>query len=318
MARIELQSAGVFFKEDTHQYFRETDGKELSGITDILHRQLFPHEWDSIPEYMREKILSASADYGTAVHKSCEDFDAEWKHDGTIELQDYIDLCKEYGLVHQASEYTVTDGENYASNVDKVYRTSDNTFSIGDLKTYYGKLKGEKLEKCRWQLSIYAYLFELQNKKAKVDKLFVIHLRNKQKKDGTFDHVKELIYVDRIPSDICKELLDCDLRGEQFKNPLAIPEDILPQLARIKELIELKNQAEEELNALKANILSSMEFLDVKNWATDTVRLTMKAPTTRSSFDLTKFKAAHSEITDYDQYMKTSNVAGSLTIKIAA
>lgn len=313
MARIELTQSGVFFKEDTHQYFRETDGKELSGITGLLQRQLFPHEYDSVPAY----ILKKAADYGTAVHKSCEDFDAEWKHDGTVELQDYIDLSKEYGLVHQASEYTVTDGENYASNIDKVYRTSDTTFSIGDLKTYYGKLKGEKLEKCRWQLSVYAYLFELQNKKAKVDKLFVIHLRNKQKKDGTFDHVKEIIFVDRIPSDICQELLACDLRGEQFKNPFAIPVEFTSQLSRIKELIELKNKAEEELNAIKANILESMTFLDVKNWATNEVRLTRKLPTTRTSFDLKSFKIGHPEINDYDLYQKTSNIAGSLMVNVA-
>lgn len=312
--RIELNTSGVLFKEDTHQYFRESDGKELSGITALLQRQLFPHEYDSVPKY----ILQRAADYGTAVHKSCEEFDAEWKHDGTIELQDYIDICKKYGLQHQASEYTVTDGENYASNIDKVYRTSDTTFSIGDLKTYYGKLKGEKLEKCRWQLSIYAYLFELQNKKAKVDKIFVIHLRNKQKKNGTFDHVKELIYVDRIPSDICKELLACDLAGEQFKNPFAIPEEITSKVQRIKELLEAKTKAEEELNLLKADILSSMEFLDVKTWQSDDVRLTRKLPTTRASFDLKSFKAAHSEISDYDSYMKTSQISGSLTVSIAA
>lgn len=312
--RIELNTSGVLFKEDTHQYFRESDGKELSGITALLQRQLFPHEYDSVPKY----ILQRAADYGTAVHKSCEEFDAEWKHDGTVELQDYIDICKEYGLQHQASEYTVTDGENYASNIDKVYRTSDTTFSIGDLKTYYGKLKGEKLERCRWQLSIYRALFLKQNPKAKVDKLFVIHLRNKQKKDGSFDHIKELIYVDPIPENICFDLLAADLAGEQFKNPFAVPEDIVPQLSRIKELIEEKNKVEEELNALKANLMSSMQFLGLTSWATPEVSLTMKAPSTKSSFDLTKFKAAHKEITDYDQYMKTSKVAGSLMVKIAA
>lgn len=314
MARIELQSAGVLFKEDTHQYFRESDGKELQGITGVISRQLFPHEYDSVPK----RILEAAANYGHAVHSSCEIFDSEWTNDGTVELQDYIDLCKEHGLVHESSEYLISDGENYASAIDKVFRTGEETFSICDLKTYYGKLKGEKLERCRWQLSIYRALFLKQNPKAKVDNLFVIHLRNREKKDGTFDHIKELIYVDPIPEDICLELLACDLLGEQFKNPLSIPEDIVSQLSRIKELIELKDQAEQELNALKANILSSMEFLNVKNWATDTVRLTRKLPTTKSSFDLTKFKAAHSEITDYDQFMKTSNVAGSLSIKIAA
>ena len=310
MARIEITHSPVVFDEQKHEYW--LDGKELSGITGVIQRQLFPQEYSGIPQ----RILDAAAEYGRSVHKSCESFDKEWKHDGTVEVQDYIDLCKEYGLIHEASEYLVSDNTSYASMIDKLYRTSDTTFSIGDLKTYYGKMQGEKLEKCRWQLSIYAYLFELQNKKAKVDKLFILHIRNKQKKDGTFDHVKEIIFVDRIPSDICKELLDADLRGEQFKNPFALPDEIAPRLDRIKVLIETKNKAEEELNAIKADILSSMEFLDVKTWATDEVRLTRTLPTTRQSFDLAKFKQAHPNINDYDQFYKVSHVSGGLKIAV--
>lgn len=313
MARLELKSSGVLFKEDIHQYFREADGKELNGITSVISRQLFPHEYDSIPHY----IVKRAADYGHAVHKSIESFDAAWENDGTVELQDYIDICKEYGLQHEASEYLISDGENYASAIDKVFRTGEDSFAICELKTYYGKLSGEKLERCRWQLSVYRALFMKMNKRAKVDSLFVIHLRNKQKKDGSFDHIKELVYVDPIPEDICLELLACDLRGEQFRNPFAIPVEITAQLTRMKELILLKNQVEEELNALKANILSSMEFLDVKNWATNDVRLTRKLPSIRSSFDLKAFKVGHPEITDYDQYMKSSNIAGSLTVSVA-
>jgi len=216
MARVELKPSGVLFREDTHQYFRENDGKELMGITGVLSRQLFPNEYDSIPEFMRERILATSAEYGISVHKSCEDFDTNWTNDGTVEVRDYMSICQRYGLIHEASEFTISDGENYASQIDKVYRVNEDTFSIGDIKTYCGKLKGDKYEKVRWQLSIYAYLLELQCPEIKIDKLFVLHLRNKQRKDGSYDHISELIYVDRIPAKDCKELLDCNLRGEQY------------------------------------------------------------------------------------------------------
>lgn len=308
--RIELNYSRVVFNEAAHEYF--LDGKQLSGITSVIQRQLFPEEYSSVPK----KILDAAAEYGTSVHKSCELFDKEWTNDGTVEVQDYIDLCKEYSLTHEASEYLVSDEENYASLIDKLYRASENTFDIGDLKTYYGKLSGEKLEKCRWQLSIYAYLFEMQNPKAKVRNLFIMHIRNKQKKDGSWDHIKEMVFVDRIPSDICKELLDCDLRGEQFKNPFSIPKEICAQMGRIKELVDIKNKAEEELNAIKADILQSMVFLEVTNWATDEVRLTRTLPTTRQTFDLVKFKEAHPNITDYDDFYRISQVNGGLRIAV--
>ena len=176
-------------------------------------------------------------------------------------------------------------------------------------------MTAEKIELARYQLSCYAYFFEMQNKKAKVDRLFIIHLRNKTMKSGKVEHISDLIPIERIPADICKELLDCELRGEQFKNPFAVPEEIAFQISRVKELIEMKNEAEEELAAIKANILTSMEFLDVKTWVLNNVRLTRKLPSTRTSLNLAMLKTDHPEI-DYGLYERVSNVSGSLAIAI--
>lgn len=306
--RTELNNSGVVFNAEAHTY--HLDGKELSGITGMLQRQLFPNEFDGISEY----IIDQAAAYGTSVHQSIEDFDAQWLNDGTQEVIDYISICKEYGLVHERSEYTITDGKNWASNIDKVYRASDDTFNIGDIKTY-GVMTSDKLEKAKWQLSIYAYLFELTNPDAKVGQLFIIHLRNKEKKDGTFDHIADLINVNRIPADVCKELLDCDLRGEQFENPYSIPESVVAQEEKIRTLIETKNAAEKELSEIKASILADMEAQDAKTWATPTMRITRKLPSSRSSFNLASFKKANPTF-DVAPYMKVSNVSGSITISI--
>ena len=307
--RIELADSGVNFNPENHTY--ELNGTYLSGITELLQRQLFPNEYANIPK----AILQQAADYGTSVHQSCEDFDSQWINDGTQEVQDYIELCTTHNLTHEASEYTVTDFTNYASNIDKVFRITDNTFDLADLKTY-GKMTPEKLEKARWQLSIYAYLFELQNKKAKARELFILHIRNKQKKDGTFDHISALIPVKRIPSEICKELLDTDLRGEQFQSPYDLPKEISTQEQHIRELILTKEAVEEELSGIKSQILTEMESRNVKTWITDGgIRLTRKLPTTRTSLNLTLLKEKHPEI-DFDQYMRESQVSGSLNIAI--
>lgn len=306
--RIELKDSGVIFNEEDHTYL--LGDKYLSGITGMLQRQFFPTEFEGIPK----DVVDAAAQYGTDVHKSCEDFDMSWTNDGTVEVADYIQICKDNALTHECSEYLVTDNKDWASKTDKVYRVSDDTFDLGDIKTY-GVMTAEKQEKARWQLSIYAYLFELQNKKAKVGRLFIIHLRNKPKKDGSFDHIANIIFVDRIPSEICKDLLDTDLRGEQFKNPYAIPEDISSQEAEIRELIEKKNAVEERLSSIKASILSKMESLDIRTWATNTMRLTRKMPTTRASFNSSLFKADHPDM-DFSPYEKVSQVAGSLVITV--
>lgn len=307
--QLKLNDSEVQFIPESHEY--RFQGKQLSGITNLLHRQLFPNEFDGISE----AAISQAAQYGTSVHHSIEEFDSSWNNDGTVEVADYIEICKNNGLIHEASEYTVSDNRDYASNIDKVYRTGDSSFSIADIKTY-GVMTPEKLEKARWQLSVYRYMFMLQNPKAKVDRLFIIHLRNRLRRDGeTYDHISSLIPVDPIPSEIIKDLLETDLRGEQFNNPFSIPADIKNQEERIRTLISEKAQIEEELGNIKSNILSSMEILGIKSWMTDTMRLTRKLPTTRSSFNLQLFKKDHPEY-DYDSYMKESQVSGSLLISI--
>ena len=308
--RIKLKQCSVLFNEDDHTYYLPEKDKYLSGITGILERQLFPDTYAGIPE----AIIKQAAAYGKEVHQSIEDFDMFWENDGTQEVADYITLTTEQGLIHETSEYLITYGENYASMIDKVYRVDENTFDIGDIKTY-GVMTPEKREKARWQLSVYSYLFELQNKKAKIRRIFILHIRNKVKKDDSFDHISDFIELKRIPSEIVKELLLADSVGEQFVNPYAIPEDIRQQEPLIRKLIQAKTDAETKLNSIKARILTLMETQDIKAWATETMRITRKLPTTRSSFSLSDFKEAHADI-DIEPFMKTSTVAGSLTITL--
>lgn len=306
--RVELKDSGVIFNEEEHTY--KLGDKYLSGITGVLHRHLFPDEFDGISE----SVLNRAAQYGTSVHKSIENFESQWINDGSQEVADYIQIIKDYNLSHEISEYTITDGENFASNIDKVYRVSDDTFNLADLKTY-SAMSPDKLEKAKWQLSIYAMMFEKQNPKAKVDRLFVIHIRNKQKSDGSYDHIRELIEVKRIPSEVCIDLLEADHKGEKFYNPYDMPLEISSQEDSIIELIQQKTFIEEQLSAIKSNILTQMERLDARSWVGKQMRLTRKLPTTRSTFDLKKFQSEHNEI-DYAPYFKTSNVSGSLTITI--
>ena len=137
--RIELKNSEVIFLEEPHEYW--LGDKQLSGITGMIQRQLFPEEYDNVDE----AVLKSAATYGTNVHASIEDFDKNWNNDGTVEVADYIKICQEHGLVHEASEYIVSDNNNWASMIDQVYRVSEDTFSLGDIKTY-GVMTSEKLE----------------------------------------------------------------------------------------------------------------------------------------------------------------------------
>ena len=62
--RIELKDSGVLFNKERHEYW--LGDKQLSGITGMLQRQLFPDEFNNVPE----EAIKEAARYGTEVHES--------------------------------------------------------------------------------------------------------------------------------------------------------------------------------------------------------------------------------------------------------
>ena len=320
MARIELVNNGVEFLEEPHEYWLTLpngEKKQLSGITSAIQRQVAGHEYDGCPEYLIKK----AGEYGKSLHKSIEVLINDFENDGTVEVDDFIKLTADMSI--ETSEYNVTDMVNddpdscyYSSNIDIVTRVGNAEFALADLKSYSNaKLTKAQKTKAQYQLSCYAYMFELQNKGAKVKELFVIHICNKTKKDGSINHIAELIPIERIPADICKALLDADRNGEQFNNPYELPKEVEKKCKRIIKLIQMKKEAEEELNFIKKDILETMIFLDASNWKGEGISFTRVADTTRSSFDLAAFKKKYPDL-PYDDYIKTSKVAGSLKIAV--
>lgn len=308
MAKVNLINNGVTFKEDEHEYW--LGDKQLFGITTAIQHQVAGHEYDGCPEY----LIRRSGDYGKSVHKSIEMLINDFEHDGTVETEDFRELTKDMSI--EACEYNVSDLEHWASNIDVITRVSDNEFDLYDIKTYSNsKLTKTQLLKAKFQLSIYAMLFEGQNKGAKVRNLGIIHICCKTKKDGTENHISEILPIDRIPNDVCQNLLDCELQGTQFQNPYDIPKDVASKVNRIKKLIQTKKECEEELNAIKKDVLETMLFLDVKSWKGENITFSRIEETQRSSFDLAAFKKAYPDL-PYDSYIKTSRVAGSLKIAV--
>lgn len=315
MARIELNYVdGLVFQEDEHRYF--LNGKELSGVTSVITKHLFPHSMDGIPKH----ILNASKEYGNKIHKILENWDKLWqKDDESTELQDYRSICREYGLVHEASEYLVTDYQNFASACDKVYRVSDDTVSIGDIKTVYGdltkKANKEKLERFKVQLSLYRYMFLLVNPQMKVRDLFVLHIRCKERKNGTIDRIAKLIYVDPLPISTCKALLEAEVKGEQFVMPEAEPQkELAIDESLIRKLLQTKADVEEQLNDIKAKLLSDMEALGETTFITPTgIKIVRKLESVRRAFDMKAFTSTNPDF-DLTPYMKESRVASSISI----
>ena len=125
---IELVKSGVAFNEERHTY--SLNGKELHGITNMLRRQLFPDEYANVPE----STLRRAAERGTAVHQSIELYDSGFMASvQSAELASYIRIKDDNGLATVCNEYTVSDGEYFASNIDIVMTDKENKVYLVDV-----------------------------------------------------------------------------------------------------------------------------------------------------------------------------------------
>ena len=298
---MELVKSKVLFNQEQHTY--TLDGKLLQGITGMIGRQLFPEKYSDVPK----EVLEQAAKRGSFIHETIELVDDLGISNEMQEVKGYIELKELYGLQYEVGEYLVSDNEHFASCIDKVYRVSYTEFSLGDIKTTY-KLDRDYI---RWQLSIYAYLFELQNPGCKVVRLFGIWLRG---------NIHELVEVERIPDDIIKSLLNAEINGKQFVNPYSIPcvSGQLPEKYKEMEhsIVEILEQAKcwsDKKKELSDGIMKAMVEAGEYSWKGKSISVTRKKDTIRKDFDKKSFEKDYPEL--YRQYVKEVPLVGCVTFK---
>lgn len=296
---MKLIKSQVIFNPDEHTYM--LGGKELSGITSVISRQLFPNKYRDVSE----DVLKKAAERGTMIHSICELVDDMGISHDSDEAQGYKELKDDWGLRYECSEYLVSDDEHYASCIDKVYRENETDFTLGDIKTTYVLNK----ESVRWQLSIYAYLFELQNPGCKAVRLIGIWLRGKN---------HEIVEVERIPSEVVVNLLKCDSEGRQFVNPYSISPITLPDEYRkmertIQEIVSQAKYWSDKKKEIADAVMMSMVETGEYSWKGDIISFTRKKDTIRKDFDKKAFEKDYPDL--YNKYLKEIPVVGSVTLK---
>lgn len=295
---MKLVKSKVIFDPKEHTY--TLDGERLSGITSLLDRQLFADKYDGIPD----EVLKKAAERGTLIHQSCELADEGFPVD-TVESKNWLAMKAKYNLHVEESEYLVSDNKHYASCIDKVFRYDDTTFFLGDIKTTY-KLNKEYV---RWQLSIYAYLFEHQNPGARVTSIFAIWLRG---------DTAQLVELERVADTEIERLLDCDSKGEKYSNTIvqadALPvayKDIEQRIALVETHLK---KMEAQRKELYEEIMKAMVKYGVYQWTGEVVKFTRRKESIRKTFDKERFEKDYPGV--YGQYVKETPTAGSLTIKV--
>ena len=293
---IALTKPSVVFNKESHTYF--LDGKQLSGITSLLERKLFPTKYAGVDE----DTLHKAAEYGSNVHEQIAEDDGidEFVLD---EVLSYRKIITANNLKPIAHEYLVTDSDKYASAIDLVLENEDGTVDLADIKTTY------KLDKdyVSWQLSIYAYLFELCNPGVKVNNLYGLWLRDdKSSYEKVYRHDKDEVL----------RLLADDTEDTFLPDSPTMPADIVEMASQLEEYFAILKRYEkkykEQEKEFKTRLTKLMGEAGIYNISIGGLKISYVKGYTKSSIDSTRLKKEMPEI--IDKYSKITNV--SPTIKI--
>lgn len=292
-----LNSIPVLFNQEEHTYLNTQTGKMLKGITGTLLKRLKPNKYAGIPQH----ILDNAAKRGSKVHEEIELAETIGIEPNSQEGRNYLKIKSDNGLEFLQSEYTVSDLEHYATNIDAIYDVEENVVDIADYKT---TSKFDK-ESVSWQLSVCAYFLELNNPKVKVRKLFGIWLR---------EDIAQLIEVERHSDEEVKALIKADIEDLDFDYSPAFPYYITENEQSLYWIGKRIKELTEEYDAIKSEVLQKMIENKDKSFDTGNILITVVAPSTRETFDSNRFKAEHEDL--YGEYIKKSTTKESLKLTI--
>ena len=294
------QNTRVSFESITHSYLLDNE-IYLMGVTSLMRKHGLSPNYDNIPP----EVLQRAAERGSKVHQDIEDYCNGKEVVMTPSLKAYISC----GVKAIANEYLVSDNEIVASSIDIVADAGDGKVNLIDIKT----TSVLHLEPLSWQLSIYAFLFELQNPDIEVAGLYGLHIKSGK---------AQLVQVPRKDDSEIIDLLFCEKEDLPFipktkelptatKDMLTTLEDVTAQITLIKTSLK---EAEDIKKAIEQKIIAEMEEKALKTLENGPMKVTYIAPYTREGVDAKKLQEAMPEV--YDRYKKITNIGASIKVTI--
>ena len=298
-----LNQSPVHFDELAHTY-TTADGKQLSGITWILEKYITPDKYSDVPDC----VLEAAAERGHRIHSQVQMIVEGFPIACPMpEVDDFFN--KMVGTEFIASEYLVSDMTRFASGVDII----DSELNLYDIKTT-AKLDTDYL---RWQLSIYAYLFEKQNPTLKVNELRAVWLREAK--------CKRVVKVERVPDELVVDLLNAAADNLPWSNPYVnydALENHTGELAMVAKMESTIAELEANLKKAKADKEALIDGLkplfkanNVKTFDTGNVRFTYIPESEAEVIDTARLKAERPDIAAAFTKMQKRKDSMRITIK---
>lgn len=300
--KITLNVPKVTFIEESHQYF--IGKKELKGVTGTLIKKAFPDTYKNIPE----SVLMKAAERGGLIHNTfetfCSIFDADLKQypNPTEELLAFHSMLVAYDLHYVASEYLVTDGENFASAIDGIFADKEGNIYLVDYKT----TSTLHYDNVSLQLSIYAKWFEEQNPDLKVKEIVCMWFKNGQSKFQPLPRVADWQIDDLINAYLADDA--------EYQYKVEVPE----QFSALEQEYRLVSARMDALKIkqddLKEQMMKMMEANKQKSIKTNIGSYSYVESTTKRTLDMKLFKEKYPNA--YEKLTKVSISKPSIRIKL--
>lgn len=300
--KISLNVPKVTFIEESHQYF--IGKKELKGVTGTLIKKAFPDTYKNIPE----SVLMKAAERGGLIHNTfetfCSIFDADLKQypNPTEELLAFHSMLVAYDLHYVASEYLVTDGENFASAIDGIFSDSEGNIYLVDYKTtatlHYDNVS--------LQLSIYAKWFEEQNPDLKVKEIVCMWFKNGQSKFQPLPRVADWQIDDLINAYLADDA--------EYQYKVEVPEQFSALEQEYRLITARMDALKIKQDDLKEQMMKMMEANKQKSIKTNIGSYSYVESTTKRTLDMKLFKQKYPNA--YEKLTKVSISKPSIRIKL--
>ena len=260
----------LVFDPQTHTY--TLGGKDLISVTQLLAKHGLSPNYDGVDE----ETLKASAERGKLIHKEIENYIKKGEIGFTEEVAQFVSYVRENNIDIRGSEVTFHN-DIVAGTCDLIINSQKGYLIVADIKTTSTLHK----ESVAWQLSLYAYLSG--NKTMNHGQAF--HFS----KDGL-----KVVDIELKPMEEVEKLLECERKGELYKQELVIEGFELAKFYEAEQIIikakEEQKRAEETQKEVYEAILKAMEEQGVKTYETDTMKITYVAPTKRVTLDTARLR----------------------------
>lgn len=309
-----LRESAVVFDRDKHEY--TLNGQKISGVTPVIG-WLFPDTYKGIPQ----QVLNRAADHGSMIHAKVELANSMGIVDEQI-IRDYMELKEQKGLKTVCNEYLVSDERGIASSIDDVLDDNGDD-SLGDIKC----TSRVHIPNVTLQLSIYAWLYEMQNPTRKVKNLYCIWLPKPQYGQP------DILMLERVPSEVCEKIVGDYLDGKDNTEALKaldgcgfehdderrrvegdVPEavqSLVDELVTVKKQLDIYSQREKEI---KEQLLATMAARGEDKWQNDVIQVSKVAASVSVTVDSKALKEKYPEV--FEAVRKESKRKEYVTYKV--